>query len=98
MPIEVASGKIELTFVDIDIENDASCGYDYVQGRQHYLALQSHFVYLPLVLDTDNTELLKKCGTGLPEKIVSKGNKLTVKFKTDYSVGAKVGQVQLVHL
>ena len=48
MPIEVASGsKIELTFVDIDIENDASCGYDYVQGRQHYLALQSHFVYLP---------------------------------------------------
>ena len=46
-----------------------------------------------LVLDTDNTELLKKCGTGLPEKIVSKGNKLTVKFKTDYSVGAKVGPV-----
>ena len=46
------------------------------------------------VLDTDNTELLKKCGTGLPGKIVSKGNKLTVKFKTDYSVGAKVGQVQ----
>ena len=96
MPIEVASGsKIELTFVDIDIENDASCGYDYVQGRQHYLALQSHFV-ICLVLDTDNTELLKKCGTGLPEKIVSKGNKLTVKFKTDYSVGAKVGQVQAV--
>ena len=92
MPIEVASGsKIELTFVDIDIENDASCGYDYVQGRQHYLALQSHFV-ICLVLDTDNTELLKKCGTGLPEKIVSKGNKLTVKFKTDYSVGTKVGQ------
>merc|ERR1719154_1054154 len=39
--------------------------------------------------DTDNTELLKKCGTGLPEKIVSKGNKLTVKFMTDYSVNAK---------
>jgi len=71
--IEVASGsKIELTFVDIDIEDDAFCGYDYVQ-----------------VLDTDNTELLKKCGTGLPEKIVSKGNKLTVKFMTDYSVIAK---------
>ena len=51
---------------------------------------------LCLVLDTDNTELLKKCGTGLPGKIVSKGNKLTVKFKTDYSVGAKVGQVQWV--
>ena len=45
-----------------------------------------------LVLDSDNTELLKKCGTGLPDKIISKGNTLTVKFKTDYSVGAKVRQ------
>ena len=35
MPIEVASGsKIELTFVDIDIEEADSCLYDYVQGRQ----------------------------------------------------------------
>ena len=47
-------------------------------------------ICLFLVLDTDNTELLKKCGTGLPDKLVSKGNTLTVNFKTDYSVGAKV--------
>ena len=47
IPIEVSSGsKIELTFVDIDIENDASCGYDYVQGRQKYL-IQRYFEYLP---------------------------------------------------
>ena len=48
MPIEVAAGsKIELTFVDIDIEDDAFCGYDYVQGRQQYLVLKHHFAYLP---------------------------------------------------
>ena len=47
MPIEVSSGsKIELTFVDIDIENDASCGYDYVQGSQNYF-IQRYFKYLP---------------------------------------------------
>ena len=91
MPVEVSSGsKIELTFVDIDIENEASCGYDYVQGRKHYLVVTRSYFCTLLVLDTDNTELLKKCGTGLPDKIVSKGNKLTVNFKTDYSVGAKV--------
>ena len=47
MPIEVTSGsKIELTFVDIDIENEASCGYDYVQGRKQYLvATRSYFVH-----------------------------------------------------
>ena len=47
MPIEVSSGsKIELTFVDIDIENDASCGYDYVQGRKQYLVVtKSYFVH-----------------------------------------------------
>ena len=46
--------------------------------------------FIFLVIDTDNTELLKKCGTVLPDKVISNGNKLTVKFKTDYSVGAKV--------
>ena len=40
MPIEVTSGsKIELTFVDVDIENDASCGYDYVQGMHQYVVI-----------------------------------------------------------
>ena len=47
MPVEVSSGsKIELTFVDIDIENDASCGYDYVQGRKQYLVLKQGFIFV----------------------------------------------------
>ena len=47
MPIEVSSGsKIELTFVDIDIENEASCGYDYVQGRMQYLVVtRPYFIH-----------------------------------------------------
>ena len=48
MPIEVASGsKIELSFVDTDIEDDVFCSYDYVQGRQQHLVLKPHFAYLP---------------------------------------------------
>ena len=31
----------------------------------------------------------------MPEKIVSKGNKLTVKFMTDSNVNAKVGQAKM---
>ena len=50
----------------------------------HYFA---HF----LVLDTDNTELLKKCGTGIPDsRWISMGNTLTVNFVTDNSIGKKV--------
>ena len=37
------------------------------------------------VLDTDNTELLRACGTKVPDKVTSSGNKMTVMFKTDYS-------------
>ena len=37
------------------------------------------------VLDTDNSELLKACGTKVPDKVTSSGNKMTVMFKTDYS-------------
>ena len=43
-----------------------------------------------LVLDTDNTELLKMCGSRLPDAIISKGNMMTVKFVTDHSIGKKV--------
>ena len=41
------------------------------------------------VLDTDNNELIKKCGTTKPNKLISSGNKLTVKFHSDYSVNKK---------
>ena len=35
------------------------------------------------VLDTDNTELLKACGTKVPDKVTSSGNKMTIRLKTD---------------
>jgi len=39
------------------------------------------------VLDTDNSELLKKCGRSKPEQILkSKGNKMSVVFHSDDSV------------
>jgi len=41
------------------------------------------------VLDTDNSQLIKKCGSTIPDKIISSGNKLTVKFHSDSSVNAK---------
>ena len=42
-----------------------------------------------IVLDTDNSQLIKKCGTTTPSKIISSGNKLTVKFHSDSSVSFK---------
>ena len=45
--IEVTSGsKIELIFVDIDIENDASCRYDYVQGMKRYLVKYCNILFI----------------------------------------------------
>ena len=47
-------------------------------------------ICLFLVFDTDNTELLKMCGSRLPDAIISKGNMMTVKFETDHNIGKKV--------
>ena len=41
---------------------------------------------LSSVLDTDNTELLKACGTKVPDKVTSSGNKMTIRFRTDQIV------------
>ena len=68
------------------------------EGRSTREGASSLVLYICLVIDTDNTELLKKCGTELPDKITSQGNRLTVKFKTDHSVSAKVGQITWVFL
>ena len=33
-PLQVDDGyKIELTFTDFDLEDEANCGYDYVEGN-----------------------------------------------------------------
>ena len=39
-----------------------------------------------LVLDSDNSELLRSCGTVLPLKVTSRGSRITVRFHTDFSV------------
>ena len=45
-----------------------------------------NFHVVPQVLDTDSSELLKKCGRSKPEKILrSKGNKMSVVFHSDSS-------------
>ena len=38
------------------------------------------------VLDTDGSELFKKCGSDAPPKVTSSGNRLTVRFRSDSSV------------
>ena len=44
IPIEVASGsKIVLTFLDMDIENAATCKYDYLQGGHKLFVIQHIF-------------------------------------------------------
>ena len=42
-----------------------------------------------LVLDTDNTQLVKRCGGTAPNKVISSGNKLTVVFHSDNSENMK---------
>ena len=71
--LTVDSGKVELTFTDFDIEPEDSCGYDYVE-----------------VFDTDETTSLKKaCGTSKPSPVTSTGNKMIVKFVSDYYINKK---------
>ena len=88
--MQVASGSaIELTFTDIDIEPHGSCDYDYVQvlisnniDRSNIdQAWHLRFISFPnQVLNTDNSQLVKACGTTKPAVLKSTGNKMTVVF------------------
>jgi len=71
LKVETGS-RIQLTFLDFTLEDDASCGYDYVQ-----------------VMDTDGSQLWKKCGSKKPGPVISTGNTMTVNFHSDGSVNAK---------
>jgi len=64
--------KIELEFVDFQIEDHSTCGYDFVE-----------------VLDSDQRQMMKKCGSSKPEKVISSANSLTVRFHSDSSVTMK---------
>merc|ERR1719402_318651 len=62
--------KILITFTDFDIENDPYCRWDWVT-----------------VVDGDGTVLLpKSCGSGIPDPIASKTNRITVEFLSDFSI------------
>ena len=81
--------KIELTFVDFNIENHNTCAYDFVSGIIIIIIIitsSSASTLLCPVLDTDGSELFKKCGSDAPPKVTSSGNRLTVRFRSDSSV------------
>ena len=42
-----------------------------------------------VVLDTDESELLKQCGSSTPEEVVSSGSKMTVQFRSDGSIARR---------
>ena len=41
------------------------------------------------MLDSDQRQLMKKCGSSKPDKIISSSNTMTVKFHSDTSVTMK---------
>ena len=74
-PLMVAEGSaIQLSFTSIELE---VCPHDTHEGRC--------FCDYVRVLDTDGSQILKTCGTELPEQLTSHGNKMTVVFHSDHS-------------
>merc|ERR1719318_2177626 len=73
-PVSVEAGKkIKLSFTEFKIEADSSCKYDWVE-----------------VVDNDGTILLEKsCGMTKPKEIISRTNKLVVKFHSDQNTNFK---------
>merc|ERR1712002_235768 len=62
--------QILITFTDFEIENHPNCGWDWVK-----------------VVDGDGTDLLRKsCGSGIPDPMTSKTNRITVEFHSDFSI------------
>ncbi|WAR06690.1 CUBN-like protein, partial [Mya arenaria] len=65
---------IQLSFVDIDIENNRQCRYDYVEVREQ----------------NSNGRLVGLfCGSTIPDPVTSSSNALWVKYRTDYSVSGR---------
>ncbi|XP_053408750.1 cubilin-like isoform X2 [Mercenaria mercenaria] len=73
--ITVSRGsRVQLTFVDIEIEVHPNCNYDYVEVRD----------------GSSNGALLGKfCGTSNPDPVTSSSNVMWVKYRTDYSVSGR---------
>ena len=41
--------KIELTFTDFDLEDEANCGYDYVEGNRWKIVLKITVLFIPYI-------------------------------------------------
>ncbi|XP_013401675.2 tolloid-like protein 1 [Lingula anatina] len=63
-------GGVALAFVTFDLENDDSCGYDYVQIRSE---------------SASGNELLKRCGSNVPSPVYDP-NGMWIHFHTDGGV------------
>ena len=87
-PIEVAEGnRIQLYFYNFDIEDDDTCSYDYVSGINIWNIEENlHAAHIYPVLNTDNSLMMKKCGSRTPGAIISSGNEMTVNFHSDFNV------------
>lgn len=71
-----ATEEIELEFLNVDVEGDSNCRYDYIEvrdGGNEYAAFKKKF-----------------CGNTIPEVIKSSGDALYVEFFSDQS-GTKSG-------
>ncbi|XP_063314268.1 tolloid-like protein 1 isoform X2 [Pelobates fuscus] len=66
---------VELTFQTFEVEEEADCGYDYIELFDGY--------------DTSAIRLGRFCGSGPPEEIVSTGDAVLIHFHTDDTISKK---------
>ncbi|XP_069600291.1 tolloid-like protein 1 isoform X1 [Ranitomeya imitator] len=67
--------RIELDFPTFEVEEEADCGYDYMDLFDGY--------------DTSAMRLGRFCGSGPPEEIISSGDSILILFHTDDTIGKK---------
>ncbi|XP_073197659.1 tolloid-like protein 1 isoform X1 [Lepidochelys kempii] len=67
--------RVELTFQTFEVEEEADCGYDYVE------LFDGH--------DTTGVRLGRFCGSGPPEEIYSAGDAVLLHFHTDDTINKK---------
>ncbi|XP_070174131.1 cubilin-like [Littorina saxatilis] len=74
--ITVQSGRrVKLTFNDIDLEDSATCSWDFVE------------LYNGII--DGSPSLGRKCGTTIPDPIESSSNTMRVRFRTDGSISSR---------
>ncbi|XP_038611222.1 tolloid-like protein 1 [Tachyglossus aculeatus] len=67
--------RVELTFQTFEVEEEADCGYDYVE------LFDGH--------DDSAVRLGRFCGSGPPEEVYSAGDALLINFHTDDTINKK---------